>query len=89
MQWVLTTTLTCISAWRVADAHHLHIRLAVRQVATYRAFTLWRDPEQMSNNDKKDKMFQETFMIQELCERGDLQKQRPEAKAQLDKDYLR
>ena len=43
----------------------------------------------MSEKDKKDGMFQETLMIQELCERGDLQKQRPEAKAQLEKDYLR
>ena len=59
------------------------------QVATYRAFTLWRDPERLSDRDKKDGMFQETYMIQELCERGDLQKQRPEAKAQLDKDYIR
>ena len=43
----------------------------------------------MSDMDKKENMYQETYMIQELCERGDLQKQRPEAKAQTDKDYLR
>ena len=43
----------------------------------------------MSDKERKDGMFQETIMIQELCERGDLQKQRPEAKAQIGKDYLR
>ena len=59
------------------------------QVPTYRAFTLWRDPEQMSDQDKKEDFVQETYMLQELCERGDLQKQRPEAKAQMEKDYLR
>lgn len=59
------------------------------QAQTYRAFSVWRDPEHMSDKDKKDNMVQETYLIQELCERGDLQKQRPEAKAQLGKDYLR
>ena len=59
------------------------------QVATYRAFTVWRDPEDMSDQDRREGMFQETIMIQELCERGNLQTQRPEAKAQLGKDYLR
>ena len=34
-------------------------------------------------------MSQQTLMIQELCEKGNLQKQRPEAKAQMGKDYLR
>ena len=43
----------------------------------------------MSDRDIKDNMYQETYMVQELCERGDLQKQRPEAKAQLEKDYVR
>ena len=59
------------------------------QVATYRAFTVWRETDQMSDMDIKDHMVQETYMILELCERGDLQKQRPEAKAHIGKDYLR
>ena len=63
---------------------HAHV-----QVATYRAFTLWRDPENMCDQERREGMCQETFMIQELCERGDLQKQRPEAEAQIGKDYLR
>ena len=58
-------------------------------MATYRAFTLWREADELSDNDKKEAMFQQTFMIQELCEKGNLQRQRPEAKAQIDKDYLR
>ena len=58
-------------------------------MATYRAFTLWREFDELSDHDKKDNMFQQTFMIQELCEKGNLQRQRPEAKAQIDKDYLR
>ena len=58
-------------------------------MATYRAFTLWREDDDLSDNDKKEAMFQQTFMIQELCEKGNLQRQRPEAKAQIEKDYLR
>ena len=63
--------------------------LLSRQVATYRAFSVWRDLEDMSDQDTREGMCQDTYLIQELCERGDLQKQRPEAKAQLEKDYLR
>ena len=68
---------------------HMISPLCILQVATYRAFTVWRETDKLSDKDKKEAMFQQTFMIQELCEKGNLQKQRPEAKAQMGKDYLR
>ena len=77
--------------WATCRAFSLHVMCSscVLQVATYRAFTLWREADKLSDKDKKECMFQQTFMIQELCEKGNLQKQRPEAKAQMGKDYLR
>ena len=49
---------------------HMISPLCILQVATYRAFTVWRETDKLSDKDKKEAMFQQTFMIQELCEKG-------------------
>ena len=50
---------------------------------------MWRDVDKLSDKDRKEAMSQQTLMIQEICEKGNLQKQSPEDNAQIGKDYQR